>query len=55
MKTVLLKTRFRWSELHSLYEEIIQNPPENYQIERFSTETSSLKKVLPKKSSNYFF
>jgi len=55
MKNVLLKTRFRWSELHSLYQDLIKNPPENYRVEKLSTQTSNLKKILPKKSSNYFF
>lgn len=32
MKTVLLKPRFRWTRLHSLYNELIKNPPENYRI-----------------------
>lgn len=32
MKTVLLKPRFRWTHLHSLYNELIKNPPENYRI-----------------------
>jgi len=54
MKTVLLKPRFRWTKLHSLYDDLIKEPPENYKIEKLPTKKSNLKKIGINKSSNYF-
>ena len=42
VKKILLKSRFKGLELHSLYDEIIQNPPTGYLIEK---ETNSYKNL----------
>jgi len=56
MKKVFLKPRFNWTVLHSLYNDLIQNPPENYKIETLNGKQGhSLTTLGSSKARNYFY
>ncbi len=56
MRTVLLKPRFKWTRLHSLYNELIKNPPENYKIETVKEiKKSNITKLRSSKYRNYLY
>ena len=56
MKTVLLKSRYKWINLHSLYNELIKNPPENYRIETLNPQQKSfLRKFAGEKNRSFYY
>jgi len=56
MKKVFLKPRFNWTVLHSLYNDLIQNPPENYKIETLNGKQGhSLTTLGSSKTQNYYY
>ncbi len=55
MKTVLLKPRFKGLPLHSLYDELIINPPKDYRVTKYnSLQSHPLIKTSSKHRNHYY-